>query len=246
MVKRIRFTADAFEKYLDGLNEKFNTSILWNTLSRKSEYGMTKSEKAYQTRAAFKAALMAQKLGLNEERTSFYSKCLGAAFPLFGKEGKKCIEEYAIIHDLPYEQKETMASVIEECFAQSGKFVVEGLREILLELFDESSDSDVPEIELAKLYHEQMEILKIFDRISSEEYAESEKRLDEQIDQQISEIGIAGCKKQLIAYKENLHAVPASMTEEEKEDYFKCIDQFKDYSGDECLINFTLHATKLK
>ena len=62
MIRRIQFTPEAFEKYLDGLNEKFDVTILWNTLQEKSEYGMSKSEKGYQARAAFKAASMAKNL----------------------------------------------------------------------------------------------------------------------------------------------------------------------------------------
>lgn len=242
MIRRIQFTPEAFEKYLDGLNEKFDVTILWNTLQEKSEYGASKSEKTYQARATFKASLMATKLGLNEERTSFYAKCLGAAFPPEGAEGKKRIQEYANVHGLPYGEKELLASVIEESFQQSGKFVVEGLREILLELFDESKDSDIREVELAKLYHEQMEIMKIFDRTSEEEYAEGEKLLDEEIDEEIGEFGIAGCRKRLAEYKAALPVAVRPMTAEETEAYYQRIDSYRDYAGDECLIHFILHG----
>lgn len=242
MVKRIKFTTEAFEKYLDGLNEKFDTTIAWNTLEGKAEYGTVKSEKGYQSRAAFKAASMAREIGLNEERTSFFVKCLGAAFPAFGKQGIQCVEEYAIIHDISYDKKETMASVIEESLAQSGRFVVEGLRDYLLELFDVSADSGIDEIELAKLFHIQMEMLKILDRSSSEEYEEGERLLDEEIPERIKEIGIVGAKNQLM---EELKSAPAPIeviTEEEKEHCFKRMDEFREYSGDECLINYILHA----
>lgn len=242
MVRRVRFTAEAFEKYLDGLNEKFDTTILWNTLQGKSEYGTDQSEKGYQKVAAVKASMMARKLGLNEERASFYTKCLGAAFPAFGKEGRKRVEEYAVAYDLPYDEKETMASVIEESLSQSGRFVVEGLREVLLELFDETKDSSIKEIELAKLCHEQMEILKNLDRTSRDKFNEGEKRLDEEIEKNIKKLGIAGCKHQLIGLKKSMKATPAAMTMEEIENYYSLIDSYNDFSGDECLINFVLHA----
>ena len=242
MIRRIKFTAEAFEKYLDGLNEKFDTTIIWNTLQNKSEYGIDRCEKGYQKVASVKATIMANKLGLNLERASFYTKCLGAAFPAYGKEGKKCVVEYAKSYNLPYDEKEIMASVIEESFAQSGKFVVVGLREVLLELFDISKDSDIKEIELAKLYHEQMEILKIFDKISKDEYDRNEKLLDELIDTNINEIGISGCKKKLQEYKNSLQVKANEMTVEEKLKYFDAIDLYKEYSGDECLINFIIFA----
>lgn len=242
MIKRIKFTQEAFEKYLDNLNDKFGTSILWNTLQGKSEYGSGKSEKGYQKIASAKASGAAMKLGLNEERTAFYTKCLGAAFPAFGKGGKKLIEEYAFDNDLYFDEIETMASVVEESFSQSGKFVVEGLREILLELFDASKDSTVKEIELAKLYHEYAEILKIFDSVSRDKFFEGEKFLDNLIETKIAEAGIIGCKKELATYKNSLEIKPKEMTAEGKENYFKCIDQYKEYSGDECLINFILYA----
>ena len=242
MLNRVKFTAEAFEKYLDGLDDKFNTSIVWDTLQGKSEYGTAKSEKGYQTVAAIKAALMARKLGLNEERASFYTKCIGAAFPPYGNEGKKCIKQYAAFSDLPYDEKETMATVIEESIVQSGKIVVEGLRELLLDLFDEAKDSDVKEIELAKLYHTQMEILKLFDRVSPEHYTDGEKLLDDKIDKTIEAVGISECKRRLIDYK---HALPVNtngMSDEEKEKYFASIDAYREYAGDECLVNFILHA----
>ena len=245
MVKRIRFTAEAFEKYLDGLNNKFDTSILWITLQGKSEYGAVKSERIYQTSTAFKAAMMARQLGLNEERASFYAKCLGAAFPAFGKEGKKRLEEYAIAYDLPFDEKETMSSVIEESFSQGGKFVVEGLREILLELFDESKDSDIQEVELAKLYHERMEILKIIDRKSKAEFEETERLLDEEIGKSINGIGIVRCKRRLMEYRKSMPKESGGMTMEESESYYKRIDQYREYSGDECLINFILYDKNL-
>lgn len=245
MVKRIRFTPDAFEKYLDGLNEKFDTTIAWNTLSRKSEYGLTKSEKGYQKVAVLKASFWARKLGLNEERACFYTKCLGAAFPSFGKEGKKRVEEYAILHDLPYEEKEIMSSVIEESLFQSGRFVVEGLREILLELFDESKDSNSEEIELAKLCHEQVEILKFYDRASKDGYAQHEKPLDDEIERHIDEFGIVELKRRLMQREQSLPPNPIAMTSEEEESYFKYIDMYNDHLGNERLINFILHATNL-
>ena len=245
MIKRIRFTAEAFEKYLDGLNDKFGATIIWDTLQGKSEYGTTKSEKGYQIIAADKAAIMAEKLGLNAERTAFYTKCLGAAFPPFGQEGKKLMREYAYVYDLPYDEKELMASVIEESFSQSGKLVVEGLRDILLVLFDRTKDSDIPEIELAKLYHEQMEILKLFDKVSREDYVEGEQLLDEEVNKNINTIGITECKKQLMAYNVGSQATANNLTTEEMEKYFGIIDQYKEYSGDECLINFMLHAKNL-
>ena len=167
---------------------------------------------------------------------------MGAAFPPDGAEGKKRIQEYASVHDLAYDEKELSTSVIEESFQQSGKLVVEGLREILFELFDESKDSDIKEIELAKLYHEQMEILKIFDRTSEEEYAEGEKLLDEEIDEEIGEFGIAGCRKRLAEYKGALPVAPRTMTAEEREAYYRRIDSYRDYAGDECLIHFILHG----
>ena len=241
MIKRIKFTPEAFERYLDGLDDKFNTTILWNTLSKKSEYGAAKNEKAYQMIAASKATQMARKLGLNEARVTFYSKCLGAAFPACGIEGKERIVEYAIEHDLPYDEVDTMASVVEESFSQSGKFVVEGLREILLDLFDCTKCSDCREIELAKIYHEQMEILKIVDSISQAAYDEEESRLDAKIAAEIDEIGIIKCRRRLSVYRKEYRASDA-MTAEEIQQYYEIIDKFREYAGDECLINFILHA----
>ena len=242
MIRRVKFTPEAFEKYLDGLNDKFETSILWNTLKEKSEYGASKSEKYYQIYAAHKAASMANKLHLNIDRALFYTKCLGSAFPAFGKAGKKCVIEYASSNHLSYIEKEIMASVIEESFAQGGRFIVEGLREILLELFDASSDSSIQEIELAKLFHVEMEILKKFDS-SNEAYLENEKRLDEIIENNIDTLGITGTRKLLL---NEVDREVISLSEEEKKDYFKKIDQYREYSGDECLINFIIYATNIR
>ena len=241
MVKKIKFTAEAFEKYIDGLSEKFDTTIVWNTLLDKSEYGSDKSERAYQILAISKATSMARRLGLNISRVSFYVKCLGSAFPAYGREGRKRIEEYAAICELPYEEKEVMASVIEESFAQSGKFVVEGLREILLELFDKSNVSSIKEVELAKLYHEEMEVLKLLDT-SSNALLENQKRLDEMIEKNIDKLDISEIKKMLIDEKKSLEANTNQMYQNEIEKYYKLIDQYYEYAKEECLINFILHA----
>ncbi|MBQ7653418.1 MAG: hypothetical protein IJS93_03510 [Clostridia bacterium] len=241
MIERFKCSKEDFEDYLNEQNQDFENTTVWNTLQGKSEYGSTKGEKGYQRIAALKARLTAKKLGLNEERAAFYTKCLGSAFPAFGKEGEKRIEEYALSHELPFDEVELYSSVIEESLDSSGGFVFEGLREILLELFDKTKDSVIKEVELAKLYHEQMEILKIFDSISKEKYVEGEKFLDEEIEKNIDKIGIIGCKKQLIDYKKGIKAEIPSMTKEEKERYYKALDNYKEAFGDEFLIKFVLH-----
>lgn len=240
MIERFKCNKEDFEDYLNEQNQDFDNTIVWNTLQGKSEYGSKKSEKGYQKIAAIKATLMAKKLGLNEERTSFYTKCLGAAFPVYGKEGKKCLEEYAKTYNLFFDEKEIYTSVIEESLDSSGGFVFEGLREILLELFDKTKDSQIQEVELAKLYHEQMEILKKSD-ISREKFIESEKLLDEEIDKSINEIGITNCKNRLKKYRYDLGTNNSRMTKSEKEEYFKRLDSYREAFGDECLIKFVLH-----
>ena len=241
MIERFKCNKEDFEEYLDEQNQDFDGTTLWKVLQGKSEYGLEKSEKGYQTIATLKASLMASRLGLNVERASFYTKCLGAAFPAYGKEGEKCLKEYAEAHNLTFDKKEIYASVIEESLDWSGGFVFEGLREILLELFDSSKDSNIHEVELAKLCHEQMEILKIYDRTSRELFSEKEKLLDEEIEKKCSEIGIIGCKKQLVEYKNSLKVELPKMSQIEKEAYFKCLDDYKDSSNDECLIKFIMH-----
>lgn len=242
MVKRIKFTPEAFEKYLDGLNEKFETTIVWNTLDNKSEYGFAKSEKFYAVIAAHNAASMARKLGSNEERVSFFTKCLCSAFPAYGKEGQKRMEEYAIAYDLPYDEIEIKASVIEESFSQSGKFVIEGLRDILLKLFDESLDSGVPEIELAKLYHAKMEASKAAEHVSESECEERKNGLDREIEDGIHSVGIVACKERFLMMETQYPESKVTMTQEESERYYRLIDLYRAYAGDECLIQFMLHA----
>ena len=66
--------------------------------------------------------------------------------------------------------------------------------------------------------------------------------MDEEIDKNVLEIGIAGCRRQLRALKETQRVQVEAMTPQEQEDYYKLIDSYKEFSGDECLINFMLYA----
>ncbi len=241
MIERFKCTPEDFEDYLNEQNQGFDQTMVWTNLQGKGEYGLKKSERTYQNVVAEKAFAMAKELGLNAERASFYAKCLGAAFPAYGQEGLKCIEEYAKAHDMPFEEKEILASVIEEALDWSGGFVFEGLRPILLELFDLAKDSEIPEVELAKLYHEQMEILKILDGTFKKDYARSEKALDEKIEANIREGGIACCKKWMTEQKESLDSWRPCMGKEEKENYFKTLDGYREYAGEECFVKFILH-----
>ena len=241
MIERFKCSKEDFEEYLDEQDQYFNDTTLWKILEKKSDYDSGKYELGYQVKAASKAKAMASKLGLNDKRVSFYTKCLGAAFPMYGREGRKRFEEYAKAHNIPYDEKEVFASTIEEALDWSGGFVFEGLRPILLELFDLEKDSTIQEVELAKLYHEQMEILKPYTNISSQAFLNEEIILDEQIEKEIKKLGISATKHQLIEYKNTRNINLATMEDEEIEDYYKKLDSYKDYAGDECFIKFLMH-----
>ena len=72
-------------------------------------------------------------------------------------------------------------------------------------------------------------------------YNEEESRLDAKIASEIDEIGIIKCCRRLSVYRKEYRASDA-MTAEEIQKYYEVIDKFREYAGDECLINFILHA----
>lgn len=211
--------------YLESLNEYFNDSNMWRTLQQKSEYGSNRSEKGYQQINALKASTMARELGLSPDKTELFTKILGAYFPQYGAEGKKCVREYLNEKNINISDSELASFFVELDLSKCHIMISSELKEILLELFSEKQSS-FAEIELAKLYHEMTETLKCLYDESIQNYNELEQYFDNNSLQNIKELGIIGYRKKIIELKSSMPQKKYKMSEEEKISYKNLIDDY--------------------
>ena len=215
-----------FKQYLEGLNDLFDVTNMWRKLQNKAELGLDKSEKGYQTIAAINAEMTAEKLNLNPKLASLFTKILGCYFPACGSEGKKCLLEYANSHGLNISEVDLAVNMIEYDLDLSNVLVANGLSDVLRELFDENKVSQIPEIELAKLYHEITEVLKLAYAESREKYEEAKKIFDDEVVVKIQEKGINGYLNDIKSLKVSMKKNEIKMTEEDKKAYCDSINLY--------------------
>jgi len=234
-----RYEVKNFDTYLQRLNKNIENTIMWKKLQEKSEYGSDRSEKGYQKAAILKASRYARNLGLDIDKTELLTKLLGSYFPSQGEEGKKIIREYINQH-MDISEPEFIANYIEYDLDSSGHMLAKGLREMIIELYDDSKVSDISEIQLAKLCHEIAETLKHADRESRDNMRQADKQIESEVYDKITSMGIAGYRKELKEKNAKSAQSMPKMTDAEREEYQSSIEKYnKSFIINEGIYNFS-------
>lgn len=228
--KEYRFLPEDFEEYLDELDERYEISVASSTLRRKSEYYIDASEAVFVKCACAELRRHTWKeFNLKLQRVRFYVQALGGAFPAYGKEGFKRLEEYCKQNGMEYDQRKLQVESVLLSMYSSEIIIIEGLRDILEKLFDIETDSGVAEIEFAKMIWEMNEICKLY--IFSKGYDYYKNTLlpcfTDKIAELIRKVGIGEGRKIMTAYRKGIAVNLPEMTEAQKANYYKEIDAWK-------------------
>lgn len=247
-----KFQPTDLNHYLEVSNRAFNGNISWRTLQKKSETGpWGRSERGYQQVFALVAGTTARELGLSQNKTELFVKMLGAFFPQYGSEGKKCIREFLQEKGMEISEPALAAEFFDIDMNDSWSAAACGLDAVVMELFSDEKNSGENEFELAKLYHDIGEILKVSHRISWDNYHETMDFYKKNALSQIKANGIYG-------YRQIIRNTLASLNQEkwfelsseEKEKYKASIQRwcnsFGQYGVSKFITNESDPCEKLK
>ena len=165
-------------------------SLMWQYLREKSEYGSNMSERGFQQICADNAGMLAFKLGLNEYLAESLTICKGSYFPAYGKAGMIAIQEYLKEKGVNITDNELGYNFVKYDMKESFMRCPKEFDDYLKELFsDDAKNSKVPEVRIAAICHELMEIIKPAMNISHTKFLEIENEVFKELEKQCIEKG---------------------------------------------------------
>ena len=169
---------------------KLQRSLMWQYLREKSEYGTSLSERGFQQICVDNAGMLAYKLGLNDALAESLAICKGSFFPVYGKAGKNIIQEYIESKGIVKQDNELGYEFVKYDMRESGISCPKEFDEYLKELFSNNAKtSTIPEVRIASICYELMEIIKPAMSISHAKFLELEKETFKELEKQCLEKG---------------------------------------------------------
>ena len=169
---------------------KLQRSLMWQFLREKSEYGSKMSERGFQQICVDNAGILAYKLGLNDALAESLAICKGSYFPVYGKAGKNAVHEYLESKNANKTDNELGYEFVKYDMIESFMSCPKEFDDYLKELFsDNAKTSSVPEVRIAAICYELMELIKPAMSISHSKFLEIEKETFKELEKQCLEKG---------------------------------------------------------
>lgn len=204
---------------------KLQRSLMWQYLREKSEYGSKMSERGFQQICVDNAGMLAYKLGLNDALAESLAICKGSYFPIYGKAGKLAIQEYLKSKGVNKTDNELGFDFVKYDMKESGISCPKEFDDYLKELFSENAkNSNIPEVRIATISYELMELIKPAMNISHSKFLEFEKETFKELEKQCFEAGEPVQIKEFPEIEKLGVSIISKLSDSDKEVVFKELD----------------------
>ena len=216
-----------FEEFLCEIGDNWRKSALCSTSRSKSEFGGKHPFFHYANLFDRQIEGLAERVKLNARKTLGFFYLLSSTLPQFGERGLEVIEDYLKAKGKAFDRAELLSWAAMVSLDDSGGFLFEGTKEVLLDLFSISKESECLESQLAKTLFHATSLIKRAELLNEENEAEeyAVKLIEEQYAQNANKClrAIKQRKNALIARGANYPVLPEKLRGE----YLDAIAQYE-------------------